>query len=89
MHHSTNSISVNIHISAQVQYEIHRLLERKITVYTLTCFAMPKSANLTRPFGSTRMFAPLISLKRKARFLSRKKKLRNSKRILTMVKMSK
>jgi hypothetical protein len=50
---------------------------------------MPKSANLTRPFGSTRMFAPLISLKRKARFLSRKKKLRNSKRILTMVKMSK
>lgn len=27
-----------------------------------TCFAIPKSANLTRPFGSTSMFAPLISL---------------------------
>lgn len=33
--------------------------------YTLTCFAMPKSANLTFPFGSTRMFAPLTSLQKK------------------------
>lgn len=28
-----------------------------------TCFAMPKSASLTMPLVSTRMLAPLISLK--------------------------
>jgi hypothetical protein len=28
----------------------------------LTCFAIPKSASLTRPLGSTSIFAPLISL---------------------------
>jgi hypothetical protein len=30
--------------------------------WKLTCFAIPKSASLTRPLGSTRMFAPLMSL---------------------------
>ena len=30
----------------------------------LTCFAIPKSANFTRPLGSTNIFAPLMSLKR-------------------------
>lgn len=28
----------------------------------LTCFAIPKSASLTRPLGSTSMLAPLMSL---------------------------
>jgi len=30
--------------------------------WKLTCFAIPKSASLTRPLGSTSMFAPLMSL---------------------------
>lgn len=28
----------------------------------LTCFAIPKSVSFTRPLGSTRIFAPLMSL---------------------------
>lgn len=31
----------------------------------LTCLAMPKSANLISPLGSTNMFAPLMSLQEK------------------------
>ena len=74
-HASFNKLHIHkyTYISSSSIWNSSCLLERKITVYTLTCFAMPKSANLTRPFGSTRMFAPLISLKRKARYLSRKK----------------
>lgn len=47
-----------------INLEKIKIKKLRILICTsLTCFAIPKSASLTtRPLGSTRMFAPLMSL---------------------------
>lgn len=68
--HASIMYHFNNHSNSQIQHPwvgSHLLLlqshfKSKLIVPTLTCLAIPKSASLTRPIGSTSIFAPLISL---------------------------
>jgi hypothetical protein len=48
--------------AVNIFFQVCATRENKIPDKILTCFAIPKSASLTRPVGSTRILAPLMSL---------------------------